>query len=242
MINNGKPNYYLSRIDKYWRQLGRLFKASEVILPEYIDPQIATKVSKDTYVEFQRVLSILPYIGGDDNPLTFTFVSSAAALAYIRVLERHELAVETIGQLLLEVYTHVFTSLPGILRWYLRWHEFSTRNLRKLRAFADWSQSRRYPANWVMEFVEGDGEDFDFGCDYTECAVLKFYNQMGAEAYMPYICVTDFAMSRALRTGLHRTTTLQYGGECCDFRYKVGHLGMPALPLENLPEYRNRKI
>jgi hypothetical protein len=63
---------------------------------------------------------------------------------------------------------------------------------------------------------------------------------MGATEYMPYICVADFAMSRALRTGLTRTQTIQYGGECCDFRYKHNHLGLAPLPLEDLPEYRNR--
>ena len=235
-------DYYLSRIKNYWRQLGRLFKSSSKILPKYLDASLAVNVGEETYKEFKQVLSELPYIGGDQNMLTFTFVSSAAALAYIRVLERHGLSEEPIGRILNEVYDDVFTSLPGFVKWWLRWSEFSTGHQNKLRAYAKKSQLRKYPGDWVMEYVEGGGDDFDFGCNYTECAVLKLFRQMGAEKYMPYVCVMDFTMSMALRTGLHRSTTLYYGGDCCDFRYKKNQLGTPALPIESLPEYRNRKI
>jgi hypothetical protein len=242
MEDQGNSDYYLSRIDKYWKQLGRLFKSSEKILPKYLDDIVAVNIRESTYTEFKRILAELPYIGGDGNMLTFTFVSSAAALAYFRVLESHGLPIDTIGKTLNEVYEDVFTSLPGLVRWWLRWSEFSNGHMNKLKIYAMQSQSRKYPGDWVMEYIESDGEDFDFGCNYTECAVLKFYRQMGAQDYMPYICVMDFTMSRALRTGLQRTTTLHYGGDCCDFRYKKNRLGTRALPIENLPEYNNRMI
>jgi hypothetical protein len=99
----------------------------------------------------------------------------------------------------------------------------------------------KYPDNWVMEYVEGDGIEFDFGCNYTECAVLEFFRKMDAEKYMPYVCVMDLTSSKALRTGLHRTTTLFCGGDCCDFQYKKNRPSMPGLPLEDLPEDKNRR-
>ncbi len=235
-------DYYLSRTDKYWKQLGRLFKSSERILPKYVNAELVETVTEETYSEFKTVLAELPYIGGDENTLTFVFVSSAAALAYIRVLERYELPVDTIGVILNEVYAGVYTSLPGFLKWVLRKSEFSSRHRKELKAFAQESQLLKYTDNWVMEFVEGDGNDFDYGCNYTECAVLKFFRKMGAEKYMPYVCVMDFTSSRALGTGLHRTTTLNYGGDCCDFQYKQNRPSKPGIPLEDLPEYKNRRL
>jgi hypothetical protein len=89
-----------------------------------------------------------------------------------------------------------------------------------------------------MEYIEGNGQDFDYGCNYTECAVLKYYQEMGAGKYMPYVCVMDLTASSALRTGLQRTTTLFYGGDHCDFTYKKNRSSLPGIPLENLPEYR----
>jgi len=234
------PDHYLGRVDKYWKQLGRLFRSSQKILPKYVGAGQVEKVEEETYDEFKIVLSELPYIGGEENMLTFVFVSSAAALAYIRVLERYELPVEKIGEILNEVYADVYTSLPGLAKWLLRWSQFSSRHQKKLKAFAQESQMRKYADNWVMEYIEGDGVEFDYGCTYTECAVLKFYRKMGAEKYMPYVCVMDLTSSSALGTGLHRTSTLNYGGDCCDFQFKKNRPSIPGLPLEDLPEYRNR--
>ncbi len=163
------------------------------------------------------------------------------ALAYIRVLERYGLSVDVIGKILNEVYSDVFTSLPGILKWFLKWAEFSSKRKKKLQAFADQTQMRQYPGNWVMDFVEGNGTDFDFALNYSECAVLKLFREMGAEMYMPYLCVTDLTMSNILGTGLRRQTILFYGGDCCDFQFKKNRCSMPGLPLEELPEYINRK-
>ena len=236
------PDYYLSRVDKYWKQLGRLFRSSKKILPNYMDAEKFENVEQETHDEFYKVLVALPYIGGDENMLSFVFVSSAAALAYIRVLERYGLPVTQIGGIINEVYADVYKSLPGLVKWYLRRSEFSARHRNRLKAFARKTQLREYADNWVMEYIGGDGIEFDYGCDYTECAVLKFYRKMGAENYMPYICVMDLTSSNVLGTGLQRTSTLNYGGLCCDFRYKKGRPSLPGLPLEDLPEYRNRSL
>jgi hypothetical protein len=233
-------NYYLERKDKYWEQLERMMRSTKNILPKYLDSTPPEQIVMDTRVEFEDLLGELPYIGGDKNILTFTFVSGTLALAFIRVLERTGLSVEVIGRLINEIYQDVFDSLPSLVKWYLRWSDFSTGNQKKLKSFATESQLRQYPENWVMEYVEGDGENYDYGCNYTECAVLKFYLKKGAAEYMPYVCVADFGMSRALRTGLTRTQTIQYGGACCDFRFKKNHLGLSPLPLEGLPEFQNR--
>jgi len=238
MENAQDLGYYLAREEKYWKQLKRLLKSSDRVLPKYLDAGLIGQIRDETRQAFHNLLPALPYIGGDQNMLTFTLVSSAAALAYLRVLEGHGLDAARAGQVLHTVYDDVFRSLPGLVKWWLRRSEFSRSHQNELRAFARQSQLRRYPGDWVMTYVEGDGETCDFGCDYTECAVLKFYRQMAADKYMPYVCAMDFTMSRALRTGLQRTTSLHYGADCCDFRYKKNRLGLSALPIEELPEYR----
>ncbi len=234
-------DYYLCRTDQYWKKLGRLFKSSKNILPKYMDVSSVESVSEETYREFKLLLSELPYIGGEENMLSFVFVSSAAALAYTRVLERYGFSVDLIGTILNEVYADVYTSLPGFARWLLRRAEFSSRHQQELQNFSKESQLRKYPDNWVMEFIKGDGIEFDYSCIYTECAVLRYYQKMGAENYMPYVCAMDLTSSHALGTGLHRTMTLYYGGNCCDFHYKNGRPSLPGIPLENLPEFRNSR-
>ena len=234
-------DYYLDRREMYWKQLGRFFRSFNKILPQYLDTSAVENIAEGTRKEFEALLSKLPYIGGGENMNTFMFVSSAAGLAYIRVLERYDLSVEVVGKIFNEVYNDVYASLPGILRWFIKWRQFSSKRKKKLQAFAEETQKRQYPGNWVMEFVEGDGNDFDYAVNYTECAVLKFFRDMGAEIYMPYLCVLDLTESKVLRSGLHRQTTLFYGGDCCDFQYKKNRSSLPGLPLDELPEYKNRK-
>lgn len=82
------------------------------------------------------------------------------------------------------------------------------------------TQMREHSDNFVITFVEGDGKEFDYGYDYFECAILKFFESQGAFELLPYICAPDIPVSKALNMGLKRTTTL--GGGKCDFGFMRG--------------------
>jgi len=84
------------------------------------------------------------------------------------------------------------------------------------------SQKRLYPGDWVWSSFEGDGKEFDSGADFTECAICKFFRAQDASDLAPYLCRTDFAVSRAFGMGLVRTMTLAEGEDRCDFNYKRG--------------------
>ncbi len=70
--------------------------------------------------------------------------------------------------------------------------------------------------------VVGDGERFDFGVDYLRCGNLELARKLGAEAFAPYVCMSDVALSDAFGWGLVRTQTLADGCSHCDFRFKQG--------------------
>ena len=76
--------------------------------------------------------------------------------------------------------------------------------------------------DWVLTFVEGDGNTFDFGVDYIECGLCKYTHAQGADELTQYLCLGDFPASRVYDTGLVRTMTLACGGPRCDFRFKRG--------------------
>jgi hypothetical protein len=76
--------------------------------------------------------------------------------------------------------------------------------------------------DFELRFVVGDGKDFDFGVDYLRCGNLELAKQLGAEAFAPYVCMSDIALSDALGWGLTRTQTLADGCDHCDFRFKKG--------------------
>lgn len=75
---------------------------------------------------------------------------------------------------------------------------------------------------WAYRFIEGEPGAFDYGVDYTRCAIRELAIESGAEAFAPYICLADIAGSEALGWGLARSETLAQGGERCDFRFRKG--------------------
>jgi hypothetical protein len=99
---------------------------------------------------------------------------------------------------------------------------FSPGQFESIKAWARWTQEREFPDNYVAVAVEGDGEAFDFGYDYTECAIIKILRKMGYPELAPYTCFHEYPLSRLDGRGLSRTKTLACGDDVCDFRFKKG--------------------
>jgi hypothetical protein len=72
------------------------------------------------------------------------------------------------------------------------------------------------------ESQEGDGQEFDYGLDFTECGICEFYRAQRADELTPYLCLMDGVVSEVFCYGLVRYKTLAEGADVCDFRYKAG--------------------
>ncbi len=230
--------YFTSRTQSYLKSLNPLFSSAQKVLSGQVPAELIPVLITETKAAFPSLLAGLPYLGGDQNLFNASIIAGVAGLAYIRALENHDIPSVIIQKSLYDIYSQTYSSLPGIIKKILIWNEFSSKHMHQLEEFAAFTQKREFPENYVVRFVPGNGKDFDFGFDCLECTVMKFFLRMGAGEYLPYICIGDFAQSRAIKSGLTRKTTLPMGGICCDFRYKRSTLGLVGYPLENLPEYK----
>jgi hypothetical protein len=154
--------------------------------------------------------------------MTRNLVTTAAALALYQPLKGQGVTVEQAGEIIYRAFECQLDAYPRPLLRLIGWLGFTAPFLQGMRRQARESQKRIYPGDWVYTFVEGDGVGFDYGLDYTECAICKLFQAHDAGELVPYLCVADFAHSRAFDTGLVRTMTLAEGGDRCDFRYKRG--------------------
>lgn len=148
---------------------------------------------------------------------------TAAWLAMYRSLRARGASTEEGARLIYLGAARFFDSVPT--RWLMRWQgrRMSGRKFMDQRGrAAAVSQRRRYPDDWVFEFVEGDGRDFAFGADYTECGIVKYLAREGAPELAPYLCWLDYPQFAAARLRLDRTETLAQGGQRCDFRISRG--------------------
>lgn len=169
---------------------------------------------------FEALLPDLPYIGGGENPNTRSLYWTAAWLAMYRSLQARGASVEDVARLFYVATASYFGSFP--MRWLMRWQgrgHFGRRRMDKRRRVARMSQQRRYPEDWVFEVVDGDGQEFEFGVDYSECGVVKYLAREGAPELAPYLCWIDYPMTAAMGVRLDRTETLAQGGKRCDFRF-----------------------
>ena len=180
---------------------------------------------------FSSILEELPYIGGDDNWLTGNLVhASMAAALYIPLKERGR-SVDEVGRMFYEAVEQGMSEQLANPPVPAHDAEAIRQAREKERNFDAWTLKREYPYNWVGEYVDGEGEPFDYGRDWIECGNVKLYKHYGVEELTPYMCLMDCIVFRASGKGLHRTKTLAQGDDRCDFRTSLSD---PEISLEHL--------
>jgi hypothetical protein len=163
----------------------------------------------------------VPYIGGEENMFTEWLTYGAYYLAVYRVLKADGQSLEEVGKVIFDTFQAMADHPKWLLRL-VRGLKYNARYVGRLKAAVARTQQHRYSGDWVGAFVEGDGEEFDYGIDITECGICKFYHAQGADELTPYLCLSDYVVSEAFDRGLVRYKTLAERANVCDFRYKKG--------------------
>lgn len=222
MSDKKHSNYYISMKPKLLKDFEEMGKLTREAGKAYFDDATLDSMINETREAFESLIPQIPYIGGRKNRLSEMLPKSAMSLALYKVLKARGMPVEEIGKLNYEIAERYSKHVPRLVRPFMSRLRFSRIIKRVLKKMAERSQKREYIEDWVFFYVEGDGEHFDLGIDYTECAICKLFQQQGADEFTKYMCLIDFASSKASGSGLFRTTTLAEGAEKCDFRWKKG--------------------
>jgi hypothetical protein len=222
-------NYYLRREFRFMLEFDLVARPARSVAGRYYGDDVNSLIA-EMRREFENLIPQFPYIGGK-QPFTEFIVFTAMLLAMYRVNKVHGKTVEQTGEMMYEIGRAFLRSYSAILVYLFGRMNFSSRYLERVRKGATESQQRKYPEGYVIGFVEGDGETFDYGVDYIECASCKFLAKHGAPELAPYLCPVDILFSDALGWGLTRTTTLAEGAEKCDFRFKKGGKTNIAVPV-----------
>ena len=196
------------------RRFERFLKRNTDYLTERFGAAEAEDMRVEMLSEYRELLPQVPDIGGRRNPLTPTLAGSAQAVALYRIVLRHGGEAQDAGEVLHRYLQTMVGRVPRPLRFRLLGHHRA-----KVEKMARRSQQRRYPDDWVGQVVDGTGQPFDFGIDWTECGVDKFLRAQGAAEFTPYICALDYLTAEAAGERLTRTKTLSWGCDRCDFRF-----------------------
>jgi hypothetical protein len=193
----------------------------QTVLTAHFGQNKAAVILKDTRQEMDNLIPQLPDTGGWRNPHTQFIVASAFFLAFYRTLKARGCSADEVGVLVDEAVRRMYGSrLFALMSHFgpIQRKFFGNRAARRLAAT---SQKRRYTGDFLCEFVEGDGESFDYGLDYLECGICKFFHAQQADEFAPYMCQLDYPYAEAMGARLIRTSVIAEHGLKCDFRYKV---------------------
>ena len=201
--------------------LSPFFEATQKVFLARFGDDLSATLIMETKQAYEDICPKIPYTGGKENMFTEWLNYGAYYLAMYQALSARGHNIDDVGTLIFETYKVMadypkwFLSIVGRFKYGKKYEE-------KLEDAAAASQQRKYPEDFVSSFIEGDGENFDYGLDITECGICKIYSAHGAEKLSRYMCLSDYIVSKAFNRGLVRYNTIAEGAEKCDFRYKKG--------------------
>ena len=243
MSSKSVKDYYIKNKPGLMKQFELSLKiAKDLLMERFIESKLEDLI-KQMRKEYEDILTKMTDIGGSRNPFISTLTAKVSLLALFRILEKEGYTYREIGEFnnrFKELETKYEMEKAKRSGGNLLDIIFSDAYIKPLKRHCDISQKRKYPDDWVMQFVDGTNEEFDFGLDISECGILKAYKKLGAEKYGPFACLLDFAQAYVLGFGFSRNQTITNGASKCDHRYtRIGNTPK-AWPPDNIKEYTKK--
>lgn len=217
------------RLGYYTARSGRLLRAFDRTAASVKDwaaarygEAVADALRKDAREEYAKLIPEIPFITGVRARMLNAFLLiTAQEVAAYKAMTKHGKSADEAWELCHQALRLGVRRIPRWKRWLSRRLMFS-RLTRWLMARREREHTRGVFGDFELEYLVGDEDEFDLGVNYLQCGNYRFAVRHGAEAFAPYICMSDIALSDAMGWGLMRTRTLADGCEHCDFRFKKG--------------------
>ena len=212
--------YYVSRKPKLLKGFDRAADlVKESVISRYGD-DLAEKIRKEARQEFEKIIPRIPHVSGPPALNQFLRITAMEISVYKAMKNQGKTPPEA-WEVCHEAIKLRTERIPRILRSLMKRLMFTDLMKRRAKKMAERSQKKPF-GDFAFNYVEGAGEEFDWGVDYTGCSNYEFAKQQGAKEFAPYVCLSDIALSAAMGWGLVRGETLADGCDRCDFRFKKG--------------------
>ena len=182
----------------------------------------ADALVRDARARYTEILPQVEWVQGRGAPVMNSFLRiSAQELAVYQAVDARGGSASEAWELCHKAIRLRMQVVPRWKRWLLNRLMFSglVRRVIKRRAM---NEELVRAGDFETRSVVGDGIAFDHGVDYLRCGNLELARKIGSDAFAPYLCLSDVALSEGLGWGLIRTQTLADGCSHCDFRFKRG--------------------
>lgn len=214
--------YYSARKEKLLKDFDSTSVLIKASLVARYGKKFTSTLQREVRQEYEKLIPEIPYIKGSRARLLNSFLLiTAQELAAYKAMKKHGKPPGEAWELCHEVLRFRLAEIPQWKRWLLRHFMFS-RLVRKIVARRARQQQKVRFGDFEVEYLIGEGDEFDFGVNYLQCGNHTFVKRHGGEEFAPYVCMSDIVLSEAMGWGLIRTQTLADGCPHCDFRFKKG--------------------
>ncbi|MEN6314782.1 MAG: L-2-amino-thiazoline-4-carboxylic acid hydrolase [Clostridiaceae bacterium] len=179
-----------------------------LLLLEIMDDVVAKNIIEESKAQLKNLIPHIPDIGGKKNMMYKDLLESVKLLALYRSMGKFGYPPEVTFKIIFRTFEIRMQKYPKFVLKILGRLQFTQIFRRKLIKLSEQSKQKQYPEDFVFEIVSGDGKNFDWGIEFSECAILKFFKSQNAEDLMKFICPNDFVTSKYFALGLQRRMTL----------------------------------
>lgn len=243
MVAKIVDDFYVRKKSKFMRSFDERLAVVNEELCKKFDGKKSEELTSQMKAEFENILPDIPYIGGQKNPTTLVLVKCVSDLAIFRTLEKIGFSFREIGEF---HYNYVMAALK-LRKEALEksgrdpsQYPFDSVYMDYQKKLTEETQMKLYPDDFVMDFVEGDGDSFEWGWNIQECGVQKAFKKFGGEKYLPFICLGDHYEAEGLGFGFSRTQALGFGAPICTHRFVKNYKTPRAWPPYELEEFDSK--
>lgn len=214
--------YYSARQEKLLREFDRISTLIAAQLADRYGEELSKTLQTEARREYLKLIPEIPYIRGfRAKALNSFLLGTAQELAIYKAMKKHGKQAGEAWEICHQAIRLKLADIPRWKLWFLRRLMFSYLARRIVARRARQQRSFRF-GDFEVEYLVGDGDEFDFGVNYLQCGNLNFVKRHGGEEFAPYVCMSDIVLGEVLEWGLVRTQTLADACSHCDFRFKKG--------------------
>jgi hypothetical protein len=208
-------DYYVSKQNRLIKLFDFTFRPIKKKLTHQYGEQYAENIVTRSRQNFIEVIPQMPYVGGMKNYYTPIIVVNGLIVAMFRAMKETGKTAADVMRIWAEVADDLFSKNPGPIARLGGRMLLSKPTVKAFKKQTLISQERRYTGDWVYELLEGEGGKFDVGFEFSECAVIKFYQAMDTMELAPYCNFGDVTYSHYMGIGLDASETIGMGSDRC---------------------------
>ena len=188
-------------------------------------PSNASVVVREVDERF-KILSVdTKFAARSTNPIDRRLVFTAYFLALIQTLEGMNLSFEQIKSICLEITYDYVTPKNFFQKWIKRLPAKLIGTIIAgplIRVFHAKVSALGHIDGFRAVVITDKSKTYDlgYGFDILECGICKLFQKHNAQKYASILCEVDKVTSNLAGLELVRNSTIAYGADKCDFRFK----------------------